>query len=140
MNMNHVGICVVDLDRSIEFYRLHLDMQLIYDAPFSGQPFAEVMGLSDARGRMCVLRNNTVQLELFQFEHPAASGTPALETMANHGISHFGVEVDDIDAAYERLVAANVRCHSPVREFESGMRATYVRDPDGNVFELLQRR
>jgi catechol 2,3-dioxygenase-like lactoylglutathione lyase family enzyme len=140
MNMNHIGICVVDLERSIEFYRMHLDMQLAYRAPFSGQPYEEVMALSDVRGHMCVLRNNTVQLELFQFEHPSPSGSPAAETMANRGISHFGIEVDDIDATHRRLVAAGVRCHSPVREFKGGMRAAYVRDPDGNVFELLQRR
>ncbi len=140
MNLNHVGICVVDLQRSIEFYRAHLDMELIYHAQFSGPQYEAVMALSDARGHMCVLKNHTVQLELFQFEHPGPSGSPAAETMANRGISHFGVEVDDIDVTYQRLVAAGVCCHSPVLEFKGGMRATYVRDPDGNVFELLQRR
>jgi catechol 2,3-dioxygenase-like lactoylglutathione lyase family enzyme len=140
MNMNHVGICVVDLQRSIDFYRTHFAMELLYHAPFSGPQYEAVMALSDVRGQMCVLKNNTVQLELFQFEHPRPSGAPAEETMANRGISHFGFEVDDIDATYQRLVAAGVHCHCPVLEFKGGMRATYVRDPDGNVFELLQRR
>jgi hypothetical protein len=38
----------------------------------------------------------------------------------------------------ERLRAAGVRFHSPVTTFPSGIKATYGRDPDGNVFEMLE--
>jgi len=31
-----------------------------------------------------------------------------------------------------------VRIHSPIIMFEGGMRAAYCRDPDGNVFEIMQ--
>jgi predicted enzyme related to lactoylglutathione lyase len=31
-----------------------------------------------------------------------------------------------------------VQFHSSVRQFPSGVRAAYGRDPDGNVFELLE--
>lgn len=140
MNLNHVGISVASLTRSVQFYCEMLNMEVVYTAPFSGDPYEDVMAIAHVRGNMCVLKNNTVQLELFQFERPEPSSKNPNEPVSSHGISHFGVDVDDIDATYRRLAAAGVKMHSLVREFPSGMRAVYVRDPDGNVFELLQRR
>jgi catechol 2,3-dioxygenase-like lactoylglutathione lyase family enzyme len=140
VDLNHVGISVVDLHRSVRFYCEMLGMDVLYTAPFAGEPYAEVMGVPHARGNMSVLKNNTVQLELFQFERPEPAVRNPGEPVSSHGISHFGIEVDDIDATCRRLAAAGVKMHSPVRAFPSGMRAVYVRDPDGNVFELLQRR
>jgi predicted enzyme related to lactoylglutathione lyase len=46
-------------------------------------------------------------------------------------------DVDDVEAEYQRLLAAGVRFHTPPQDFGSA-RATYGRDPDGNVFELQQ--
>ncbi len=140
MNLNHVGISVANLDRSVEFYCEMLSMKVLYRAQFSGDPYEEVMAIPQVRGNMCVLKNNTVQLELFQFDRPEPSAKNPDAPISSHGISHFGIEVDDVDAAYRRLAAAGVKLQSPVREFQGGTRAVYARDPDGNVFELLQRR
>lgn len=60
-------------------------------------------------------------------------------SVADHGLTHFGIWVTDIDAVHARLSEAGIRFHSPVIDFPGGMRATYGRDPDGNVFELLER-
>ena len=46
--------------------------------------------------------------------------------------------VEDIAATHASLVGQGVRFHSGVRQFPGGVRAVYGRDPDGNVFELLQ--
>jgi hypothetical protein len=45
--------------------------------------------------------------------------------------------VVDVDAEYERLKAAGMTFHCPPQGM-SGIRATYGRDPDGNVIELLE--
>jgi catechol 2,3-dioxygenase-like lactoylglutathione lyase family enzyme len=45
MRMNHVGISVSNIDRTVAFYR---DM-----FPFGGPDFSAVMGLDAAQGRMC---------------------------------------------------------------------------------------
>jgi len=140
VNLNHVGISVADLDRSLRFYCEMLDMKVLYRAEFGGDPYEEVMAIPHVRGNMCVLKNGTIQLELFQFDQPGPSGKNPDEPISSHGISHFGVEVEDLDAAYQRLAAAGVKLQSRVREFQGGTRAVYARDPDGNVFELVQRR
>jgi hypothetical protein len=46
--------------------------------------------------------------------------------------------VTDIDAEYERLKAAGMVFHCPPQAAGKGFRATYGRDPDGNVVELLE--
>jgi catechol 2,3-dioxygenase-like lactoylglutathione lyase family enzyme len=138
---NHIGISVRDLDRSIAFYRdlLGLDL-LVQPFPFAGPMFSQVMGVDGAEGRMCVMRKESLQLELFEFARPGPATKNHNYSVADHGLTHFGIDVEDIDATYDRLAAAGVRFHCPVQTFPGGMRATYGRDMDGNVFELLEMR
>ena len=42
------------------------------------------------------------------------------------------------DLLEEKLAAAGVRFHGPVVTFPGGIKAAYGRDPDGNVFELME--
>ena len=137
--INHVGISVADLDRAVEFYTGLLEMELLGSIfPFGGPLFDQVMRIEGAQGRMCVVRKNSLQLELFEFAQPRSVPKDPDYSVSDQGISHFGIDVVDIAATYDRLVAAGVRFHCPVQEFPSGIKATYGRDPDGNVFELLE--
>ena len=138
--MNHVGISVSNLDRAIEFYREMLGMELAGPiVPFAGPLFEQVMALPNTQGRIGFLRNGSLQLELFEFSHPNPARKDPNYSVADHGISHFCVEVTDIEATYERLRAGGVDFHCPVLRFPGGIKATYGRDPDGNVFELLDK-
>lgn len=137
--LDHVGISVVNMDRAIEFYTGLLEMELLTPVfPLGGPTFESILALDGARGRMCVVRKGALQLELFEFDHPSPAPKSDNYPVADRGISHFGIEVEDIDATYQRLSAAGVRFHCPVVDFPSGVRATYGRDMDGNVFELLE--
>jgi catechol 2,3-dioxygenase-like lactoylglutathione lyase family enzyme len=137
--MNHVGISVSDLDRSIAFYKDMLGMELAGPiVAFAGPLFEQVMALENPQGRIGFLSNGSLQIELFEFHHPTPAPKDPNYSVADRGISHFCVEVTDLAATYERLLAAGVRFHCPVLKFPSGIQATYGRDPDGNVFELLE--
>ena len=139
--MHHVGISVSDLERSIEFYRRTLQMELAGPIfSFAGPLFEQVMALEKPQGRIGFLSNGSLQIELFEFSHPTPAQQDSNYSVADRGISHFCVEVTDIAATYARLLAAGVRFHCPVLEFPGGIKATYGRDPDGNVFELLEPR
>ncbi len=140
MRFNHVGISVVDLDRSITFYRDMLGLELLSDPfPFSGEQFSEIMDVPNAQGRMCMIAKDNLWLELFEFANPAGKAKDGNYPVSDRGYSHFGVTVDDIEETYARLKAAGVRVHSPIQTFKGGgMRAAYCRDPDGNVFEIMQ--
>jgi catechol 2,3-dioxygenase-like lactoylglutathione lyase family enzyme len=136
--LNHVGISVSNLDRAIEFYTQMLEMEVAAVFPFGGPLYSQVMGLENARGRLGVVRKGGLQLELFEFAHSGAVPKDANHPVSDRGISHFAVEVSQIEAMYERLLAAGVRFHCPVVTFPGGVKATYGRDQDGNVFELLE--
>ena len=140
MKMNHVGLSVVDLDRSIAFYRDAFGMEPAMEImEFGGPQFTSVMGLPGAHGRMCMIGGGDIWLELFEFAEPRPAPKDQDYPVADHGYSHFGFTVDDVEAVYARLAAAGVRFHCPVTTFSSGMKAAYGRDPDGNVFEIMER-
>ena len=139
-SFHHVGVSVSDLDRAITFYRDVFEMEQaceIFD--FGGPHYAAVMGLADPRGRMCVMARGSLMLELFEFSHPVPAVRHADYPVADRGYSHFGVVVSDIEGTQRRMAAAGVRFHSPVTQFPGGMKASYGRDPDGNVFEIIER-
>lgn len=137
---HHVGVSVADIDRSIAFYRDLLGMEQACPVfSFAGPQYAQIMDLAEPEGRMCVMAKAGVQLELFEFARPEPAPQAPDRPVCDRGLTHFGVEVDDIEAAYARLSAAGVRFHAPVLQFPGGMKALYARDPDGNVFELLER-
>jgi catechol 2,3-dioxygenase-like lactoylglutathione lyase family enzyme len=138
MKFSHVGISVGDIDRSIAFYRDLLGMEQLCEVfPFGGEQFETIMDIPGVTGRMCMIGKGTLNLELFEFD--GAKAKDPNHPVSDRGYSHFGVEVDDIAATYEKLKAADVRIHSPVITFlGGGMKAAYCRDPDGNVFEIME--
>ena len=140
MKFNHVGISVTDLDRSIAFYRDMLGLEPLGDPfPFSGPQFSEIMDIPEVQGRMCMIARGDLWLELFEFANPAGKAKDPEYPVSDRGYSHFGVSVDDIEPVHAKLAAAGVRIHGPIQTFAgSGVRAIYCRDPDGNVFEVLQ--
>lgn len=140
MRFNHVGVSVSNLEQSIAFYRDLFGLSVMAEPfPFGGEQFSQIMDLPDVSGRMCVIGNGSVQLELFEFGNPSPETQPADRPVSDRGYTHFGFEVDDIAETYDRLKQAGVRIHSPVITFMGGsMKAIYARDPDGNVFEVLE--
>lgn len=136
--MNHVGISVSSLDRSIEFYRDLLGMKVVVRSMFGGDKYEAVLGLKGARGEAALLRLGDIQVELFQFESPAPKPGNRTRPVCDHGITHFCLQVTDLRGEYERLSAAGVVFHCPPQEFVGNAITTYGRDPDGNVFELLE--
>lgn len=138
-SLEHVGISVSSLERSLGFYRDLLGMEVIDNGEFSGDLYERILGLEGARGKVALLRSGGLQIELFEFAHPVSVVRPSWRPVAELGISHFCIEVHDLDGLYRRLSAAGTVFHSTPLEFSGVGKATYGRDPDGNVFELFER-
>jgi glyoxylase I family protein len=56
------------------------------------------------------------------------------------GIDHFGVLVDDIDAAFEHLQRCDAEIVEPIKQVRAGVRACFVRSPGDILVEILERR
>ena len=76
-------------------------------------------------------------LEVFQFNSPEPQKQAGNRPVNNHGITHICLEVTDIQGKYERLLAAGVSFNCPPQH-QDGSSMVYGRDPDGNIFELIE--
>jgi len=136
--LSHIGISVASLDRSILFYQQLLGAEVMVEGPFEGRDYGRILRLESPAGRVALLKAGDIELELFEFAHPIPEPMSHDRPVCNHGITHFCIEVANIDEEYERLSRCGVIFHCAPMEFFGTAKATYGRDPDGNVFELVQ--
>jgi catechol 2,3-dioxygenase-like lactoylglutathione lyase family enzyme len=77
---------------------------------------------------------------VFEFSSPTPKPQDLDRPVIDHGFTHICVAVDDAGAECTRLEALGVRLHCPVIQSDLPAVGTYGRDPDGNVFEILEVR
>lgn len=144
VGMNHVAMSVSDMERALGFYRDLLGMEVMVRRPFGYEGSYEyekhrvMMNLKGAQGTVVLLRRGEMSIELFQFDDPKPRPAEPNRPVCDHGITHFCLQVTDIHSEYERFKAAGVIFHCPPLDFPGKALATYGRDPDGNVFELIE--
>lgn len=147
--IQHIGVSVPDLDKARTFY-LDLLGAVEVGTPLEWErnPFIDaVVGLegSAARQFMCQLGN--AHIEVFEYLAPRSEPQDPDQGVNRYGYTHFAVQVEDIQACYQRLLAAGIRVHTPpamggITVDEQGRKhgyaATYCRDFFGNVFEIME--
>jgi catechol 2,3-dioxygenase-like lactoylglutathione lyase family enzyme len=128
---HHVALSVADLDSQQHWYERALGLNEI----------VEQLDLPELQVRTVVLRaSNGLRLELIEREgsHPQ-SFTDPLQASLTQGFGHWALEVDDVDDAFASLSAAGADPVSPpAPAVQPGARFAYVRDPEGNLLELIQ--
>lgn len=141
--INHAGITVADLERSIVFYRDLLGLSLLDVFERTTEDIGAVVGYPGARLRIAMLRvpGDDVRLELLQYLEPP--GVPTHPETRDPGTGHVCFAVDDIHALHGRLAQAGFPARSarPVELTHGphrGVIALYLRDPDGYTVELFQ--
>jgi catechol 2,3-dioxygenase-like lactoylglutathione lyase family enzyme len=126
--MHHVGLQVADIDRAATFYREALGAAwMVLPLDFEGDGARLSQGVDSYR--LAMLRLGDAAVELFELPDPPQPSELRLP--------HFAVQVENTDEALER-----VERHGGTRIWEhvdrlGRARVIYVRDPDGNVVELL---
>jgi catechol 2,3-dioxygenase-like lactoylglutathione lyase family enzyme len=137
---HHVSLRVADLERSIAFYEQALGGRLV-SPPFehSGPFIEEVFRRPGVRVRVCHVAFDANAVELWQFLEPALPVPPADQFAL--GQMHFGVTVDDVTVTLAAIEAAGGCARFPVKQVggEGGFHFVYCEDPDGHVFELIDR-
>ncbi|QLD84413.1 VOC family protein [Natronomonas halophila] len=134
-NAHHVGLTVSDLDRALEFYRDTLGFPVLDRFEVSGEAFADVTDIDSAAGSFVHLDAGDVRLELVEYEPMGADHTRP--DINQPGAAHLALAVEDADAAFEALPESVEQVGGP-RTTDSGTRLGFVRDPDGNLVELLE--
>ena len=141
LGIHHVAISTPDLDRLTRFYVEHLGFEIAYRNSWSKglDAIDALLAMKDTAARMAMLRAGNLYVEVFQYENPAPKPQDPDRPAADHGYTHFCLTVTDIMGEYERLKQAGMRFHAPPSQRAGvGHIATYGRDCDGNIIELLE--
>lgn len=142
VGIHHFKLSVMDMERSLHFYRDLLGMKVQYDAERANIPsYDTIIGYPDVKIRIAgVLDPHGMMICLMQYRHPPMR--PRSQENYQQGAAGIAIEVEDIDADYARLTAAGVSSRSKpvviVREGKPVAKACYMHDPDGVTVELYQ--
>lgn len=138
--IHRASITTSDLDRLRDFYCEHFGFVEVLATQWAGDnPAADtIFGLRGTAVRMVMLRSANAFLELFEFVQPQGRPGNPLRPVCDVGITHICIAVDDIAADYARLEKAGMVFNCPPQTVPGLCTATYGRDPDGNLVELMQ--
>lgn len=137
--LEHVGLSVADLDRSIAFYRDVLGFTVVRVLEVTpAMRLGDVVGLPPCTARIAHLTLGPAMLELFEYRDPTGRPVPVDRTHADHGFNHVGLTSTDTRADCERLRGWGVEFVGEPLEFRPGVWIVYFRGPDGEICELRQ--
>jgi catechol 2,3-dioxygenase-like lactoylglutathione lyase family enzyme len=131
---NHTGLVVTDLTRSKEFYQ----------EVFGFTPWYEITPHDEATAKLCCLKPplgvtasyltlGDFVLELIHYSAPGATAPFRPRTMNEPGLTHLSMSVDDVRSVAQRAS----QCGGQIVEESDVGAAIFVRDPDGQLIELL---
>lgn len=141
-----IGVVVSDVDRAVKFYTEAIGFKEIQGFSVDAD-FCANAGLTDHKKldiRVLVLGDDASATRLKLMEVPAVESKKSDNTFIHSqlGYSYLTIYVSDGNRALERLGRAGVRplAKGPVplpADLTPGLALTVVRDPDGNLVELI---
>jgi catechol 2,3-dioxygenase-like lactoylglutathione lyase family enzyme len=137
---DHVGITVADLDTVTAFF-VGLGLEVEGRMFLEGTFVDTVIGIPESRSEIVMLRlpDGGTGLELSSFVRPDHEpGSPA--AMSNElGLRNVSFEVEDLQAAVDRLAADGYGLVGGIGQYEHSWRMAYVRGPEGIIVSLAER-
>ena len=120
--LNHVGLFVQDMGKSLSFYRDALGGRATFQGVRAAGP-----------NEIAYLRFGSGLVELISVPAPDPS-------WGDRGLHHLGFISDDLDADYSRLAEAGATpWRPPTQAGTGGGRVAFLLDPNGIRLELLER-
>jgi catechol 2,3-dioxygenase-like lactoylglutathione lyase family enzyme len=132
IRFNHVSISVADLDAQVAWYQQALGFAEVVEQYELPEPPVRTAVLQAAPG---------IRIELIERGGSGRAGeySDPLDMTRSQGYGHWAVDVDDLDAAFRWLLGAGAtEVWAPADAVAPGARFAYVKDPEGNLIELIQ--
>lgn len=136
VRVDHVSFTVAELERSTRFYE-QLGFERFKDYVSAGADAEEGTDTPGAEIEIQWLRHpeGETMIELLRYRDQPTD--PAVHN-SQVGAAHLCLCVEDVDSEYERLSGEGVTFISAPHRDDHGVAWVYMRDPDGNVAELVQ--
>lgn len=119
-----VGIVVTDLTASLDFYSGLLGLKVAGELYL---PFGRLIRLS--------FGDSFLKL-LLPASPPVARSTSLTE---HAGIQYITLQISNIDEVNDRIIEWGTSVEMALQELLPGLMVLMLRDPDGNIVELIQR-
>ena len=131
---NHVGHCVTDLARSRRFYEELLGFTFQRRLEVPDAPASQLLRVSAPVGMTAVyLERDGFVLELLHFDRDG-NDPPRERSFTEPGLTHLSFSVDDVAASCKRVAELGGEV---LTDTDLGGLAVMIRDPDGQLLELL---
>ena len=138
--MDNVLIVVDDLEAAKAFFA-ELGMELEGETPVEGRWVDRVVGLSDVRADIAMMRtpDGNGRLELIQFHSPPTQGGDRDAPANTPGLRHITFAVDDIDDVVARLRSHGAELVGEIAQYEDIYRLCFLRGPEGIIIGLAEQ-
>lgn len=140
--VQHTGLTVSNLERSVDFYTRILGCTLIMQQEKVGGYLAQIVGYPDASVKMAHLSDPAGHhvIELFEYVTPEVISTDLEPRRV--GNAHLCFLVSDLDSIYAAIQNEGITFISTPVPVDTGANAggagLYLKDPDGITMELFQ--
>ena len=145
--MQHVGVCIRNLERSLDFYCNTLGLTKVAEFEAADEKITKnILGLEGAKLKVAMVQHGEAPeatvVELIEFQSPPGKLFPSDFQYNNVGVTHIAFKVNDIEGMYQDLAAKGVKFNSPPQSIEAKdlglIKAVYFRDPDGITLEFME--
>ncbi|HEX4217681.1 MAG TPA: VOC family protein [Acidimicrobiales bacterium] len=131
---NHTGQVVTDLERSKTFYTEVLGFEFWYEIRPPDEATAKLNCLAPPLGvTASYLTRDGFVLELMHYSAPGAAAPYQPRAMNDPGLTHLSISVDDVRGTAGKAMEYG---GTIIEESDLGV-ALFIRDPDGQLLELL---
>jgi catechol 2,3-dioxygenase-like lactoylglutathione lyase family enzyme len=133
--VNHIGLCVHDIDRSRRFYEELLGFEYEREIAPPDDPTGRLLQLEPPVGlRAVYLRKDSLRLELLAYD---GRRRPRRERpMDEPGLTHISIGAEEHRRLLDRVEGLGGEV---VTDTDIGV-AVFIRDPDGQLIELLETK
>lgn len=138
-NLEHIGLSVSNLERSIDFYCKNLNCEVIRIIEASTEhKLGKVVGLHGCSARIAHLKAGDNMLELFEYIVPRGKKIAKNHRQADQGFIHAGFTSTNVRDDYKTMKENGVRFVSEPVEFRPNVWICYFYGPDGEVCEIRE--
>lgn len=140
LRLSHIGICVSDISKSVDFYSKVFGFEQISAVDVKGEEAEKIMQIPGVNLHAAYLERDGTRIELLYYRSPGFSKKDHPRPLNEIGLTHLSFRVSDLDLVVKDVSKYGGRYIEDTRvDIDNyNVKSAFVLDPDGLKIELLQ--